>query len=78
MGVSDDRHRSRVSAFSTLPSQVTAMISPVIGGAEMGSLLDFPIFGAVFFMSLNVIAYYLAFRHVLPPEEVTPAGPSLP
>ena len=78
MGVSDDRHRSRVSAFSTLPSQVTAMISPVIGGAEMGSLLDFPIFGAVFFMSLNVIAYYLAFRHVLPPEEVAQAGPSVP
>ncbi len=69
MGVSDDRYRSRVAAFSTLPAQVTAMISPVIGGVAMETMLDFPIFGAAFFMSLNVVAYSMAFRHVLPPEE---------
>ncbi len=69
MGVSNPLYRSRVAAFSNLPSQLTAMISPVIGGSEMESFLDFPVYGAVFFMNLSVIAYYLAFRHIAPPEE---------
>ncbi|POB11581.1 MFS transporter [Sulfobacillus sp. hq2] len=69
MGVSDRRYRSRVAAFSNLPSQLTSMISPVIGGNAMESVLDFPVYGAAFFMALNVIAYYLAFRNITPPEE---------
>ncbi|WP_192847724.1 MFS transporter [Sulfobacillus thermosulfidooxidans] len=69
MGVADKRYRSRVAAFSNLPSQLTSMLSPVIGGSEMESFLDFPIYGAVFFMTLNVLAYYFAFRHIVPPEE---------
>ncbi len=69
MGVSDPRYRSRVAAFSNLPSQLTAMITPVIGGDEMETFLDFPVYGAAFFMTLNVIAYYFAFRNIVPPEE---------
>ncbi len=79
MGVSDRRYRSRVAAFSNLPSQLTAMISPVIGGDAMETMLDFPIYGAAFFMMLNVAAYYLAFRNIAPPEERNrrkPSGPS--
>jgi MFS family permease len=75
MGVSNPRYRSRVAAFSNLPSQLTAMISPAIGGSEMESFLDFPVYGAAFFMALNVIAYYFAFRHIVPPEEKNRASP---
>ncbi len=75
MGVSNPRYRSRVAAFSNLPSQLTAMLSPAIGGSEMESFLDFPVYGAVFFMGLNVIAYYFAFRHIVPPEEQNRSSP---
>ncbi len=64
MGVSDPRFRSRVSAFGSLPSQVTSMISPAVGGALMDSFLEVPILGAVIFMSLNLVTYYYAFRDV--------------
>ncbi len=64
MGVSDPRYRSRVSAFGSLPSQVTSMISPAVGGALMDSFLEVPILGAVVFMGLNLVTYYLAFRAV--------------
>jgi MFS family permease len=63
MDAAQDRYRSRVAAFSSLPSQVTSMISPAVGGAVMGEFLNFPIFGAAFFMLLNGITYYLAFAH---------------
>jgi MFS family permease len=69
MGVSDERYRSRVSAFSSLPSQATAMISPAIGGALMDTFLDVPVFGAAFFMAANAVTYYLSFRNAPPPEE---------
>ncbi len=64
MGVSESRYRSRVSAFSSLPSQITSMITPAVGGVMMESLLDAPIFGAVFFMSLNLVTYWWSFRNV--------------
>ncbi len=64
MGVSDPRYRSRVSAFGSLPSQVTSMISPAVGGALMESFMDVPILGAVIFMGLNLVTYYYAFRDV--------------
>ncbi|MCL5063565.1 MAG: MFS transporter [Firmicutes bacterium] len=69
MAVSNDRYRSRISAFSQLPSQVTSMISPAIGGSLMDAFLNVPIFGAVVFMGANVVAYWFAFRNVTPPEE---------
>ncbi len=73
MGVSDDRYRSRVSAFSSLPSQMTSMVSPVVAGALMDAVLDIPIFGATLFMSMNLVAYYWLFHDVRPPEERSPA-----
>lgn len=76
MGVSDDRYRSRIAAFSALPSQVTAMISPAIGGALMDTIINIPIFGAVIFMGGNVVAYWYAFRNVRPPEERRRTGTS--
>lgn len=76
MGVSDDRYRSRIAAFSALPSQVTAMISPAIGGALMDAVINIPVFGAVIFMGGNVVAYWYAFRDVRPPEERAQSGTS--
>ena len=73
MGVADERQRGMVAALSMLPSQVTASISPAIGGTLMESLVDTPLYGAALFMMLNVIAYYYAFRHIRPPEERVPA-----
>lgn len=67
MGVSESRYRSRVSAFSSLPSQITSMITPAVGGALMESVLDTPIYGAVFFMTLNLVTYWWSFRNV--PED---------
>lgn len=64
MGVSERRYRSRVSAFSSLPSQITSMITPAVGGAMMDTFLDTPIVGAVVFMGLNLVTYWYSFRHV--------------
>ncbi|MCY0879149.1 MAG: MFS transporter [Firmicutes bacterium] len=64
MGVSESRYRSRVAAFSSLPSQITSMITPAVGGALMENILDIPIYGAVFFMGLNLITYWWSFRNV--------------
>lgn len=69
MGMADARRRGTVSALSALPSQVTSLISPSIGGVLMESLLDTPIWGATLFMSLNVVAYWKAFSKAPPPEE---------
>jgi MFS family permease len=69
MGVSDNRYRSRVAAFSSVPSNLTSMISPAIGGALMDSIMDVPLYGAFVFMSLNLVLYYYFFRNVRPPEE---------
>ncbi len=71
MGVSDNRYRSRISAFSSVPSGITSMISPAVGGALMDAILDVPIYGATLFMGMNLVAYYFMFRHVRPPEEQT-------
>jgi len=73
MGVADARHRGKVAAISALPSQLSSSASPAIGGALMDSIADAPIFGAVVFMTANLITYYLAFRNVPPPEEVAPS-----
>jgi MFS family permease len=78
MGVADERYRSRVAAFSTLPSQMTSAISPAIAGSLMDQFLDVPIVGATLFMGLNVVAYWLLFRHVRPPEESEPNIPAAP
>lgn len=69
MSVSDERYRARVSAFGSLPSQITSLISPAVAGAVMDAWLDFPLFGAAAFMAANAAAYYLAFRHVPVPGE---------
>lgn len=69
MGVSDDRYRSRLSAYSQVPSGITSMVSPAVGGALMDTILDIPIFGATLFMSLNLVIYYWFFRNIRPPEE---------
>lgn len=73
MGVADSRHRGKVAAISALPSQLSSSASPAIGGALMAYIADAPIFGAVVFMTANLITYYLAFRNVPPPEEATPS-----
>jgi MFS family permease len=69
MGVSAQHYRSRAAAWGSLPSQVTAMISPAIAGATMDSFLDVPIVGAVVFMGLNLVTYYWAFRRVSSPDD---------
>ncbi|MCY0898751.1 MAG: MFS transporter [Firmicutes bacterium] len=76
MGVSESRYRSRVSAFSSLPSQLTAMITPAVGGALMQSVLDIPIYGAVFFMGLNLITYWWSFHNVPEGQTIKAGGPS--
>lgn len=69
MGAADEQRRGTVAALSTLPSMLTSSASPAIGGAVMDSFVDIPIIGAVVFMSANVLAYYLAFRHAPLPGE---------
>lgn len=72
MGVSKARYRSRISAFGSLPSQITAMVSPVIAGTLIDHFLNVPIVGAVMFMGLNLVTYYYAFRHVPAAGESSP------
>jgi len=76
MGVSASRYRSRVSAFGSLPSQITMMISPTIAGSLMNTFLDVPIWGAFLFMGLNLIAYYWAFHDIPAPDEVKRPRPT--
>lgn len=84
MRVADERHRSRVAAFGSLPSQATSMLSPGIGGALMEVSVNLPLFAAAFFMLANVLAYAWAFGRVAPeprpadarPGEAPPAGSS--
>ncbi len=77
MDATEERYRSRVAAFSSLPSQATAMISPAIGGAVMEEFLNFPLFGAAAFMAANAVTYYLAFRKA-EPHRATSSAPSRP
>ena len=69
MGISDERRRGTVAAVSALPSQLTAAVSPALGGILMESFLDTPLYGAALFMGANLVAYYYAFRDVPAPEE---------
>lgn len=69
MAVADERRRSSVAAFSSLPAMGTSSISPAIGGALMGVFVDAPIVGAAIFMGANTIAYFFAFRKAPPPDE---------
>lgn len=78
MGVAEERRRGTVAALGSLPSQITAGLSPAIGGALMSVVEDAPLFGAAAFMGANVITYYLAFRKVPPPEERARAAPDEP
>jgi MFS family permease len=70
MGVADEGRRGTVAALGMLPSQVTAILSPAVGGTLMETVVDTPLFGAALFMGLHLVAYYLAFRNVHPPEEL--------
>ena len=69
MGAADETRRGTVAALGTLPSVLTSSVSPVVGGAIMGTFVDIPVVGASAFMGANVIAYYLAFRHAPLPGE---------
>ncbi len=62
--------RSRVSAISTLPSQVTMSISPAIGGLLMLSTAteDFPIVGAALFQGLNAVLFRWFFHDAPDPD----------
>lgn len=62
--------RSRVSAISTLPSQVTMSVSPAIGGFLMLSAAteDFPILGAALFQGLNALLFRWFFHDVPDPD----------
>lgn len=62
--------RSRVSAISTLPSQVTMSISPAIGGLLMLSAAteDFPILGAALFQGLNAVLFRWFFHDAADPD----------
>lgn len=62
MGAVAERQRSRVAAFGALPSQITSMVSPAIGGALMEEILNVPLFGAAVFMFLSAVTYHLAFH----------------
>ena len=69
MAVSDERYRSRVAAFGSLPSQITSLVSPAVAGVVMESWLSFPLFGAAFFIAANAVAYHYAFHEVAVPGE---------
>jgi len=78
MGVADERRRGMVAALSMLPSQVTATVSPAVGGTLMEAFVDTPLYGAALFMALNLVAYYYAFRYIHPPEEAGPGTAAAP
>ncbi len=69
MGVADARRRGLVAAMGSLPSQLTAAVTPAVGGALMESFLDVPLYGAALFMAANLVAYWYAFKDAPPPEE---------
>ncbi len=76
MGVTEERSRSAVSAFSGLPAQLSSAASPSIGTYFMESwTIDAPLLlGGIFSMG-NALLYYALLRREAPPEERAAATP---
>ncbi len=76
MGVTEERSRSAMSAFSGLPAQLASAASPSIGTYFMESwTIDAPlVLGSVFSMG-NAIMYYFLLRREAPPEERSAPAP---
>jgi len=70
MGVTEERSRSVVSAFSGLPAQLTSAVSPDIGTYFMETwTIDAPLWLATFFQLVNAGLYYALLKNEAPPEE---------
>lgn len=76
MGVVEPEERGRVGALATLPSQASSALSPTLAGYlfdHVSIALPFE-FGALF-QAMNAILFFLFFRTIPPPEEITPVSP---
>ncbi|HUY06072.1 MAG TPA: MFS transporter [Acidimicrobiales bacterium] len=70
MGVSDERHRSRVAAFGNLPAVATGVASPSIAAWLFVSVAEeAPIWFAAVLTALSAIFYGTMFKTWKPPEE---------
>ena len=65
MGMSHERERSTMAAFSNLPMQVSSALSPPLGGLLMDEgLLGMPLLLASIFQMINTVFYWRFFRQV--------------
>ncbi len=72
MGVIRPEERSSASGFANFPSQVTSAVGPYMAGYFMQHLfLALPLEFAAAMQGLNTFLYWLFFREVYPPEELT-------
>jgi MFS family permease len=70
MGVTEERSRSVVSAFSGLPAQLASAASPSIGTYFMESwTIDAPLWLGAVAQVANAVMYFALLRREVPPEE---------
>lgn len=79
VGVADEENRSSVAALSSLPSQVTASVSPSLGAYLMEEVsMAAPYYMASAVLLLNAWAYFAFFHKEPPPEERRAPGNTYP
>lgn len=70
MGVVPAEERGRVSAISTLPSQVTMAVTPPLAGYLFDQVsLSLPFEVGALLQAINAAMFWLFFRNMRPPEE---------
>ena len=72
MGVIDPAERSTAAGIANLPTQAGSSVSPYLAGYMMQHvILALPLELAAALMGVNTLLYYVFFREIHPPEEVT-------
>jgi hypothetical protein len=72
MGVIPPEERSAAAGMASFPAQVGSSISPYVAGYLMQQVsLELPLEIAAVLQALNATLYYLFFRSVRPPEEIS-------
>jgi MFS family permease len=75
MGIIEPQERASAAGISNFPSQAAMAIIPYFSGYLMDNVwLGLPLEGAAILQALNTTLYYVLFRNIRPPEELTSAA----
>jgi MFS family permease len=75
MGVIEPAERASAAGLASVPSQVTSAVGPYLAGYFMQNFtLGLPLEFAAAMQALNTLLYWLFFRNIYPPEELSSPG----